>query len=690
MLLCGLAAHVGLAAERTADFQGEIRPLLKTYCFGCHGDDAEENGIPQLHGFLSAAEALQAGPALWTSVADLLERGEMPPEGEPQPTAEQRQKLLAWTRALLARSGQDVSRPGPPILRRLTRLEYNNTLRDLLALDCDVFTFPERLPYKRNYYRPDQKQVADVLEVTFLEYGNKLPVLLRQSGLPGENKAEHGFTNHAAALNLSPLLMEKYLALARDVLQAPDAADRSPVLRRLLSADAASEARPRLAQFAARAFRRPVPPEDLAHYFRLYEVRREAGASQADAMRAAVAGVLTSPRFLFRIEQPPEEGALVRPLDDFELASRLSYFLWSSQPDASLLKLARQGKLGDAAVLRSEAARMLRDPRAKELSECFAVQWLQLNELFGSLPDRRRYKQFYAGPKGKRTLTLDMLTEVLLLFETILLEDRSITELIDADYAYLNPKLIELYGLEKQVADKLAAVDEWKLEKNAARGKYGKDIVWIRTPLPDRRRGGVLTTAAVLTLTSTPLRTSPVYRGAWILETVFNNPPPPPPAAVDELGEDDQPFQEAGMTLRQKLEAHRQNKACAVCHNRIDPLGFALENYDAIGRWRESYGKLPIDATGKLAGGRGYDGPVEFKQALKKRKHVFARAFIEHLLSFALNRKLEYYDAATVREIERAARAENYRFSAIVQAIVCSRTFREVGPAESNQATSEE
>ena len=328
-------------------------------------------------------------------------------------------------------------------------------------------------------------------------------------------------------------------------------------------------------------------------------------------------------------------------------------------PDDELFELAERGQLSDPKAIDAQARRMIKDPRIRELSENFFVEWLHLRELWSAQPDARSFHAFYEGPKGKRTLARDMFCEPLLLFETILAEDRSILELIDSEFIYVNDRMAKHYGIE-------AAVDS---DRDWQRVELGEETQ------SERIRGGVLTTGAVMTLTSFPHRTSPIRRGAWVLETIFNRPPPPPKIAVADIDEQDNVEH---LTLREKVELHRANPACAVCHDRIDPPGFAFENFDAIGRWREQDGDEPIDPTGSLRGIGAFSSSTEFKQRLTAEKERFVRGFVEHLLSYSLARKLEYYDQPAIDQITQAAADDNYRLSKIIVEIAKSHPFRNV------------
>jgi hypothetical protein len=367
---------------------------------------------------------------------------------------------------------------------------------------------------------------------------------------------------------------------------------------------------------------------------------------------------------------------MVRALDDYELAARLSYFLWSSMPDAELLAAAARGELRDPARLEAQTRRMLRDVKARELSESFAVQWLRLDQLYTAKPDRELFKAFYSGPQGKSTAHGPMLLEALLLFETVLVEDRSVLDFIGANYTWLNPQLLKLYGLDALEPSTAAhgdpapaAVGTREL-KEAAKSAAN---TWTRRTLPDGRRGGFLTMAGPLTVTSLPFRTSPVKRGAWLLETVFNRPPVEPKVAF--ALKDDAKEMKHTASVRERFEQHRNDPNCFSCHVRLDPPGFALEAFNPIGQWRERDGETPVDATGEW-GGMKFAGPAEFKAILTRQPDEFVRGFIEHLLSYALGRKLEHYDMPVVSEIQRAAGRDEWRFSGVVTELVKAYPFR--------------
>jgi hypothetical protein len=399
-----------------------------------------------------------------------------------------------------------------------------------------------------------------------------------------------------------------------------------------------------------------VAGEELDRYMALFDLAQRRGESLDNSLKVPLQAMLVSPHFLFRFEEgvAEEDDGGIRPVTDHELASRLSYFLWSSMPDDQLFALAEAGKLRDPQILRQQAQRMLRSPKAKELAENFALQWLQLTTVEGAMPDPERFPKI----QRLRYLPTAYKQEALLLFETVMAEDRSVLDLVDADFAWLNGTLADFYGV---------APGEAQVRNSS--------LYWKRYELADRRRGGVLTMGGPLLATSNSTRTSPVKRGKWILEVLLGEPPPPPLANVPDL--DNTPPAEDGLSLREKLRRHRADPNCASCHRRMDPLGFALENYDGIGLWRDRDGPVPIETSGTLSDGSQFDGPVELKDLLVgPRRDDFVRCLTEHMLTYALGRKLEYYDAAAVDEIAAATAADEFRFSRLVSEIVASYPFR--------------
>ena len=404
-------------------------------------------------------------------------------------------------------------------------------------------------------------------------------------------------------------------------------------------------AREILSALARRAYRRPVTGADVEALLGFFESGRLDGSFDA-GVQFAIERLLVDPEFLFRVERDPDGlvPGTVYALDDVELASRLSFFLWSTIPDDELLAVAERGELGRPGVLERQVRRMLADPRAAEMVNNFASQWLLVRNVRFAEPDRALFPEF----DGNLRDALARETE--LLFRDQFRRDLSILDLLRADYSFVNRRLAEHYGIPDV---------------------YGSHF--RRVSLPDERRHGLLGHGSVLTVTSYPNRTSPVLRGKWILENLLGAPPPPPPADVPSL---DESAGATPTTVRARLEQHRANPVCASCHARMDPLGFALENFDPIGRWREADGALPIDASADMPDGSTVDGPVAFRNALLERHEEFAGNFTEKLMTYALGRGVAHHDAPAVRAIVRDAGAAHYRWSDVILGIVESVPFR--------------
>ncbi len=679
-LIAGLITFAVVSSPLDAnepDFDRDVLPTLKKHCYGCHGNGAKPKGGVNLAKFTTSAEAAK-GAAVWVEVLATVRAGEMPPEGKPKLTESERKTLVLWLEKSVAAPGLGgVRDPGKPTLRRLTRTEYNNTVRDLLGLSTDVFMFPERLPFQKPYFDPASGKMPAKLTVGAIEYGGKVPSLLKQAGIPGDARAEHGFSNRGDVQNFGPLQFEKYVEVADQILSTPKLSASAPKLAPLLGATGRPAVKTALVPFLTRAFRRPPTDAAVEAYLKPYDIARKQGADHGTSVRETLRAVLSSPEFLFLAEAGESRSGPVAKLDGYEVAARLSYFLWASGPDDELLAAAKAGQLADPAGIEKQTRRMLRDPRVRELSETFAVQWLRLNELWAAQPDRS-FKSFYGGPQGKGTLHADLMAEALLLFETVMIEDRSVLDFVAADYGYVNARLAAHYELAKEFEPAFTAagvrVKPGLTGAELQKAKAALNRTWIRVKWPDQSRGGFLTCGAVLTVTSLPQRTSPVKRGAWVLGTIFNRPPQEPAVAVAPL--DSRSTSESGKTVRQKLEIHRKDPSCSACHAKIDPPGFALESFDPVGRFRTSDHKLPIDARGTLPDGRSFDGPAEFKATLLADKPAFAKAFAGHLLSYALGRKLEHFDEPALEEIAAAAGKDGYRFSRFIVAVVTSYPFR--------------
>jgi hypothetical protein len=403
-----------------------------------------------------------------------------------------------------------------------------------------------------------------------------------------------------------------------------------------------------IARFAERAFRRPVPPDEVERVLQIFRLADGRGESYERGVQLALTTVLASPQFLFLVE--PEKAQADRPLTEFELASRLSYFLWSSMPDDELFREARERTL--RANLRRQVVRMLADPKSDKFVENFAGQWLQLRKLGGVAPDKDLFPDFDDKLRGA------MAEETERYFAYVLRNNRSVLELLDSNYTFVNETLAKHYGIEGVKGDEFR-----------------------RVALADRRRGGVLTQASVLTLTSNPNRTSPVKRGQWVLQQVLGTPPPPPPPEVAKLDESRQAADVA--SLRERMELHRTDPQCATCHQQMDPLGFALENYDAVGRWRTLDGTFRIDPSGELLGGRKFADAQELKQLLgTTATKKFATTLIKNMWTYGLGRGFEAYDYCTLEEIRKQLAADHYRIQTIIFGIVESQAFQSRGSSQ--------
>ena len=404
-------------------------------------------------------------------------------------------------------------------------------------------------------------------------------------------------------------------------------------------------ARTILTTLAHRAYRRPVNADDVDPLTDLYKSARAEGSTFDAGIEQALRLLLASPKFLFRVETPPAAAGGIERISDVELASRLSFFLWSSIPDDELLKVAEQGRLDQPAVLQAQVERMLRDPRSRALVDNFASQWLRLRNLRSLSPIARDFPNF------DNELRDAFRIETELFFESIIREDRSVLDLLNADYTYVNERLARHYGIPNV---------------------YGSHFRRV-TVTQDARRG-LLGQGSILTVTSYPNRTSPVLRGKWVLENILGTPPPSPPQNVPDI-EENHPGEEA-RSLRARLEAHRRNPTCASCHRVMDPLGFALENFDGLGQWREKEPGGAIDPRGQLADGTQIDGPVALRKAVLERRDMFVRTLTEKLMTYGLGRGMELEDRPLVREVARSAAARDYRWSAIVLGIVRSAPFQ--------------
>ena len=481
---------------------------------------------------------------------------------------------------------------------------------------------------------------------------------------PHEITATFPVKTFAVAENLTKPLLRSYLspnsvaglpAVSKIIVTGPFnvvGSGDSPNRQRIFtcqpsgSTDERACAKEILSTIARRAYRGSITDADVQVLLGFYETGRQSGGFEA-GIELALWRVFSSPKFIFRFEFDPSDIAPggIYPISDLELASRLSFFLWSSIPDDQLLDLAARGELRSPGVLEQQVRRMLLDARGQALVDNFAGQWLYLRNLDHIVPEPKVFRNF------DNNLRQALRRETELLFETIIREDRSVLDLLNADYTFVNERLARHYGIPN------------------IRGSNFQRIAVV-----DDYRRGLLGRGSTLTVTSYANRTSPVLRGKWVLENLLGSPPPPPPADVPDLVEGKE--EQAGHTMRERMSEHRANPVCASCHAKMDPIGFGLENFNAIGAWRTMEGASPIDSSGALPNGLEFDGPAELREALVQRPGAFIRTMTTKLLTYALGRGVEYYDAPAVRLITAAAARSNYAFSSLVLGIVDSVPFQ--------------
>ena len=779
LLVVGVAATVAAApaagqpaAEAGAGVDGQA--LIDRYCVTCHNDRLETGGFSFEP--LDVA-AVAAHPEAWEKVVRKLRAGAMPPRPRPRPDQETYDDFRAWLEGELDAAAADVNPGRTETFHRLSRTEYRNAVRDLLALDVSV---DDLLPADDTSYGFDN--IAGVLGVSptlmerYLSAARKISRLAVASPVPsptaetfriasdlgqdsrmerlpfgtrGGTVVDYIFPEDAeyvfeilpdGPLRIEPHDLEVTIDGERIALltvgKAPDPNDprglytpqietlevRTPVTAgphevgvaflRKTSAEPegirklylrpftgegsggdsryqpyvesltiagpyeSSGARPVegtpsreriflcrpgsgatadeetacageiLSTIARRAYRRPVTGDDVERLLTFYD-RGRSGGSFDTGIEMALRRLLVSPEFLFRVERDPagvEAGESYR-VSDLELASRLSFFLWSSVPDAELLDVAERRELSVPEVFEAQVERMLADSRSEALVGNFAGQWLTLRNAAAVQPDEDEFPDFGEG------LRQAFRRETELLFGSVLREDRSTLDLLDADYTFVNERLAQHYGIPN------------------VRGSHFR-----RVALDDEARGGLLGHGSILTVTSYANRTSPVNRGKWVLENILGTPPPPPPPDVPDLE-----TAEGGqaLSMREAMEQHRANPVCSSCHRLMDPLGLSLENFDAIGRWRDrSETRGSIDATGELPDGTPFDGPGGLKAALLRHPDRFVTTVTEKLLTYALGRGIEYYDAPAVRAIVRDAAGDGYRLSSLVKGVVRSAPFQ--------------
>jgi hypothetical protein len=737
---CLAAVAVLCAGDRgvAGPFDAQVKPLLTKYCLDCHAGKDAEGGVSLDECTEAAARSTDRG--IWLKVLRQVQGHAMPPRDAEQPTDAERAALAGWISGFALKPDcSRGERPGRVTLHRLNRAEYNNTVRDLFGITItpadefpsddvgygfdnigDVLTVS---PVLLERYLQAAEEVAQAViyaadaetaavqklggkqlnstgefghDVSFAEAGsyiirvraagdlagpeppkmaiafdkavkkkvdvrNEKPLFkdyeVRLNVAAGDHRIDVGFLNDFAGTDpRTKKKIDRNLAVDRILVVGPIGAVpdplpeahvrffKKPIDPKATLGEQYDQAKEILRPLASRAFRRRATDAEVEALAKVYESAREGGQSIERAMQAAVTAMLVAPSFIFRVEQDPPPGK-VRRLDGFEVAARLSYFLWSTMPDDRLFRAAARGELETDEQVVAAALRMLADDKARALVENFAGQWLQLRGLEEATPDRGRFPGF------DDDLRRSMRRETEEFFWSIVREDRPVLDFLEADYTFVNERLAKHYGLSGVTGDAL-----------------------VRVSLDPERRGGLLGQASVLTVTSNPTRTSPVKRGKWILENLFAAPPPPPPPNVPELK--DAGGEKLTGTLRQRMEQHRADPGCAACHQLMDPLGFGLENYDAVGAWRTQDGDTAVDAGGELPGGRSFKGPKELRQVLLDRRDEFRRCLAEKLLTYALGRGLEWYDACAVERIAERTAAGGDKFSVLVAEIVKSPAFR--------------
>jgi hypothetical protein len=607
------------AAELSVDSQNQ---LVSQYCVTCHSDKAKAGGL-SLARFDAAV--VDKNPEVAEEMIRKLRAGLMPPPGAPKPSAAMITSFVVALENKLDAAAALNSDPGWRPFQRLNRAEYARVVRDLLALEVDVTAF-----------------------------------------LPPDTQS-NGFDNVADVQSFSPTLIAGYLRAAGQI-------SRLAVSNKGVSATAETPSRKKvficrplkpqqeetcamriIKNLAAQAYRGAATNADIQDALAFYKRGRQAGDFD-NGIRLALQSMLVSPRFLFRLEGAKPAHAY--RLSPQEIATRLSFFLWATGPDAELLKAATSGAFNTPAGLEKQVRRMFADPRSEALATRFASQWLRLQDLDKLTPDATRYPQY------NRTLAQAMLRETELFFDSFVREDRNVMDLFTVDYSFVNERLARHYGIPNVTGD-----------------------AFRRVQMPEYRRG-LFGQGSILASTSVADRTSPVLRGKWIMEVLLGTPPPPPPPNVPAL-DDSVKSNQGGKSLstRQRIEQHRRIPSCNACHRFIDPPGLALENFDVTGAWRETDNGVPIDATTDLYDGTKMNGPVGLRQAMLNHQDMVLRNFAENLLTYAIGRRVEYSDMPAVRAITNNAAKQSNRFSAFVLGVVNSAAFQMAKPRSAPNGT---
>ncbi|MGC6550879.1 MAG: DUF1592 domain-containing protein [Rubripirellula sp.] len=617
---------ISLAESPRAIDQKEASRLFETFCVDCHhrGSDSAVD-IESLLTSMDVREDLNH----WTKIEQRLFDQTMPPAESAPLSSHDRKQLVQWVKGTIHDViCEDGISPSRPTLRRLNRSEYANTVRDLLGIHVNA-----------------------------------------AHALPHDGAGGEGFDNAAETLFISPIHAEKYLDAAREALSHalldPDGRQRLLINVPDNNHTATQAAEKILVGFLPKAFRRPVSENEISDYLTLFEQASREEQRFEPAIRMTLEAAMTSPKFLFHLEEPTTSEEPIR-ISSYELANRLSYFLWNSMPDTELFQLAKEDQLQEDEKLVEQVRRMLHSPidkgglrrgaKVREFATNFIEQWLGTRALGREFQPADPFSALYDSE-----LEGGMKYEPIFFFEHLLSENESVLELIDSDFTYLNNRLARHYGVR-------GVFREQPKHTALAEGIH---------------RGGLLGMSAVLAVSSLPHRTSPVLRGKWILETLLGTPPPPPPPNIPELEKTGGPI--SAENLRKRLEEHRDDPNCSSCHDALDPLGFSLENYDVLGSWRDTDNGVAVDARGSLPDGTLFSGPEGLKEILMLRKDQFVRHLTSKMLGFALGRSLTPEDRCVVDEIAIAVAKDDYRIQTMVIEIVKSVPFRyKVGGSENS------
>ena len=585
--------------------------LIKNFCLDCHDGETQKGEI-NLKAALGS-EPLVKNLDLWKTVINRIENGDMPPKKNDQPSYSEKKVLLKWLdREVVQFDYSSIDDPGYEQARRLTHIEFSNTLRDLLGLNMNL--------------------VED---------------------FPIDLSGKSGFDNSANTLFLQPILMERYLGAIDKAVEASvplegNTIEKSPVLivwpsNKEEELEAAGKI---INRFLLRAFRRPPTNREVNEVSAVYNRSREKNEPFAIGIRRALGAALVSPVFLLKSEQVKETNESYQ-VDEFELASRLSYFLWASMPDDELFRMALEKRLAKPDEFARQVVRMLADSKSDALGNVFAAQWLG----FDALGVRVRLDPI-DNPWCTDTLMTAMKQESAMGFTSLVRKNKPLSDLIQSKTTYVNEELAKFYKLK---------------------GVKGNEMRLVAHT--DKRRYGLFGQASVLAVTSSPYRTSPIRRGEWILDSLLGTPPPPPPPDAGELDEDIE--ENRNLTFRQKLEMHSKNPRCYSCHREMDPLGFSLENYDWFGRWRSESRGRSIDSKGRLPSGTEFEGPIGLRDVIVGEKlDDLARQITRKMLSYALGRQLEYYDVPAVRKILKVFKEDNYRLQTLLREVCSSYPFK--------------